>query len=109
MNDTHSNSPLRNEHSARNGVLYASCTDLYSTMAQMPYLSHRLCTHLGKARSTFSTRSTTLNASHGNSPLRNVHCAPIKVFVHELYGSVQHYGTDALCVAHADYTICEIP
>ena len=33
MNESHDNSPLQNGHSVPKGVLYASCMDLYSTMA----------------------------------------------------------------------------
>ena len=37
-----------------------------------------------------------------------MHSAPYGVFVHQLYGSVQHYGGDALHVLQTEYTVWEV-
>ena len=71
---------------------YTRCTELYSSMAAGPYVSHRLCTHHGKSRSGSYTRCTTRNDTHGNAPLQGEHFAANGVFVHPLYKPVQVNG-----------------
>ena len=81
---------MANHHSEMNTLppmefSYTSCTDLYSTMAEPPYVSHRPSTQSGKSRSALYTRCTTTNDPHTNSPLRNDHTAANGVFIHPPY------------------------
>ena len=62
-------------------------------MVTGPYVSHRLCTHLGNFRSALFTRCTTPNDPHGNEPLGGEHSAVNGIFVHPMYRPVQLNGS----------------
>ena len=67
-------------------------------------MSHRLCSHSGKSRSALYTRCTIQNDAHGNPPLGSEYTAVNGIFVHLLYGPVEHHGggtnTSPTCNVH---------
>ena len=88
-NDPHGDAPLGVITLTPTALLCTHCTDLYSLMAEGPYVYHRQCTHPRKSRSAWYTRCTTLNNIHGNVTLDGEHSAINRVLLHPLYGPVE--------------------
>ena len=74
-------------------LLYTAVRSCKAPRRQDPYVFHIPCTHSGKSRSPLYTRCMTWNDCHCNPPLSGEHSSINGIFVHQLYGPVQHHGS----------------